>query len=154
MQIRIRPAALADLVAVIEIVQAAYTPYVSRIGREPAPMLDNYEVLISDGRVTVAERDDVVLGLVVLVPQPDALRLDNVAVAPDAQGGGVGKRLLRFADDAAIAAGYDFIKLYTNVAMVENIALYTRIGYVETHRANDSDLNRIYMRKDLRGSAT
>ena len=33
--------------------------------------------------------------------------------------------------------------------MTENIALYTRLGYVETHRGEEIGLMRVYMRKTL-----
>jgi ribosomal protein S18 acetylase RimI-like enzyme len=145
----LRPAIHGDLSAVQEIVRAAYIHYVARIGREPGPMLDDYVALIGEGRVHVAERDGVVQGILVLLPQDDAMLLDNVAVAPQAQGSGLGRLMLEFAERAASEAGYDAIKLYTNEAMTENIALYTRIGYVETHRVEEKGLRRVYMRKPL-----
>lgn len=110
-------------------------------------MLDNYIEMITEGRVYVAERDAIVLGILVLVPQTDALLLDNVAVAPEAQGSGIGRKMLEFAEKIAIDAGYDSIRLYTNEAMTENIALYTRFGYVETHRIEEKGLRRVYMSK-------
>ena len=39
----IRVASIGDLADVQAIVKAAYTPYIARIGREPGPMLDDYE---------------------------------------------------------------------------------------------------------------
>jgi ribosomal protein S18 acetylase RimI-like enzyme len=75
--------------------------------------------------------------------------LDNVAVAPDAQGSGLGRRMLEFAERVAAERGYGAIKLYTNEAMTENIALYRRIGYAETHRIEEKGLRRVYMRKPL-----
>jgi ribosomal protein S18 acetylase RimI-like enzyme len=145
----LRPATRDDLAAAKEIVRAAYSHYIVRIGRKPGPMLDDYAALIGDGRVHVAERHGVVQGLVVLIPQDDAMLLDNVAVAPDAQGSGLGRMMLEFAERAAVEAGYRAVKLYTNEAMAENIALYTRIGYEETHRVEENGLRRIYMRKRL-----
>ncbi|WP_348981010.1 GNAT family N-acetyltransferase [Bosea sp. 117] len=145
----LRAASRDDLRSVQEIVRAAYSHYIARIGREPGPMLDDYAALISEGRVQVAERDGVVQGFLVLVPQDDAMLLDNVAVSPEAQGSGLGRMMLEFAERAAVAAGYHAIKLYTNEAMTENVALYARIGYQETHRAEEKGLRRIYMRKTL-----
>ena len=52
---RIRPATPIDLEVVQQIVREAYTHYIARIGREPGPMLDDYSVLISEGRVCVIE---------------------------------------------------------------------------------------------------
>jgi ribosomal protein S18 acetylase RimI-like enzyme len=138
-----------DLPAVERVVQAAYAPYVSRIGREPGPMLDDYAALIAGGRVHVVVHDDVVKAILVLIPQVHTMLLDNVAVTPEAQGLGLGRTLLAFAEHAAVTAGYRSIELYTNEAMTENIALYTRIGYVETHRAVEKGLRRVYMTKPL-----
>ena len=112
-------------------------------------MLDDYAALIAEGRVQVAERDGVVQGVLVLIQQDDAMLLDNVAVAPAAQSSGLGRMMLEFAERAAVEAGYRAIKLYTNEAMTQNVALYTRIGYTETHRAEEKGLRRVYMRKPL-----
>ena len=83
---RIRPATPADLGAVEQIVRDAYGHYIARIGREPGPMLDDYGALISEGRVCVIERGGAVLGLPVLIPQADAMLLDNIAVSPSRRG--------------------------------------------------------------------
>ena len=112
-------------------------------------MSDDYASLIEAGRVRVAERDGAVLGVLVLIPERDAMLLDNVAVDPGAQGSGLGRRMLEHAEQAARGAGYRAIRLYTNEAMTENIGLYTRIGYAETHRAEEKGLRRVYMVKAL-----
>ncbi len=145
-----RLAGHADRLIIEAIVNAAYAPYVLRIGRKPAPMLDNYLALIEARRVHLLEEEGVVRGLVVLIPEKDGMLLDNVAVSPEAQGKGFGRMLLEFAEQVALDAGSASIRLYTNEAMTENIALYSRIGYVETHRAVEKGLRRIYMSKRLR----
>jgi ribosomal protein S18 acetylase RimI-like enzyme len=149
MEPAVRLAVPADRSAVEDLVRDAYAHYVARIGRKPGPMLDDYAGLIADQRVHVVAHDGMVKGILVLIPEADAMLLDNVAVAPSAQGSGVGRRLLAFAEHAAKDAGYRAIKLYTNEAMTENILLYTRIGYAETHRAEEKGLRRVYMVKQL-----
>jgi ribosomal protein S18 acetylase RimI-like enzyme len=144
-----RIAVLADRQAIEEIVRHAYSPYISRIGRQPGPMLDDYEVLISEGRVYVVELEGAIQGLLVLIPEQDAMLLDNVAVAPSAKGTGIGRSLLEYAEYSARAAGYRVIRLYTHETMTENIALYSRIGYAETHRAEENGLKRVFMAKHL-----
>lgn len=145
----IRSAIEADLSAVRQVVHDAYAPYVDRLERKPGPMLDNYALRISQGQVQVldSEVDGGVCGILVLLPQVDAMLLDNVAVTPAVQGKGFGKTLMSVAEDAARAAGYDRIRLYTNEAMTENIDLYTRLGFRETHRTTEKGLNRVYMEK-------
>lgn len=147
----IRAATPADLADVERIVKEAYTHYIARIGREPGPMLDDYDELIAQGRVRVIERDGAVLGILVLIPQADAMLLDNIAVSPQAQGLGLGRLLLEHAEEAARASGYRAVRLYTHEKMTENIALYTRIGYAETHRIEEKGLRRVYMLKPLDG---
>jgi len=142
-----RVATAQDRSAVEAIVTAAYSHYVPRIGRKPGPMLDDYGALIRDGRVYVTDRGGAVKGILVLIPEQDAMLLDNVAVAPDVQGSGVGRAMLEFAEQAAVHAGYRTIRLYTNEAMTENLELYAKIGYSETHRAEEKGLRRVYMAK-------
>lgn len=144
-----RLATYGDFQAVEEIARTAYAGYVPRIGSEPGPMLDDYRGLIEEGRVHVVEHGGVVQGILVLIPQSDAMLLDNVAVAPAAQGLGLGRRMLEFAERAAIASGFRWIRLYTNEVMTENIGLYSRIGYSETHRAEENGLRRVFMAKLL-----
>ncbi|MFL9873820.1 GNAT family N-acetyltransferase [Paraburkholderia megapolitana] len=144
-----RRAVPADRQAIEEIVRQAYSPYISRIGRPPGPMSDDYERLIDAGRVYVVEMEGTIQGILVLVPEPDAMLLDNVAVALSARGTGIGRRLLEYAEHSARAAGYRAIRLYTHETMTENIALYSRIGYTETHRAEEKGLKRVFMVKHL-----
>jgi ribosomal protein S18 acetylase RimI-like enzyme len=54
-----------------------------------------------------------------------------------------------FAERSARDAGYKSIRLYTHEKMTQNIALYSRIGYVETHRGEEKGLRRVYMIKAL-----
>jgi ribosomal protein S18 acetylase RimI-like enzyme len=75
--------------------------------------------------------------------------LDNVAVDPASQGKGYGQLLLEFAEQEARRQGFGVIQLYTNVLMTENIALYSHLGYVKAHRAEEKGYSRIYMEKRL-----
>lgn len=146
---RVRLAEAADLSSVEDIVRRAYTPFIGRIGREPGPMTDDYAVSIASGRVHVIDGDGSVQAILVLIPDDNAMLLDNIAVAPSAQKQGLGRKLLAYAEQGARQLGYRSIKLYTNEAMTENIDLYARIGYVETHRGEEAGFRRVYMTKDL-----
>jgi ribosomal protein S18 acetylase RimI-like enzyme len=146
----IRPARSGDRPAVEAIVEAAYGSYIARIGRKPGPMLDDYSALIQQGYVHVLEEKGVIQGFAVLIQQQDQMLLDNIAVSPDAQGRGYGRKLLEFGEQMTRDAGCGSMKLYTNEAMTENLSLYARIGYIETHRAEEKGLRRVYMRKLLR----
>ncbi|KAI0509533.1 acyl-CoA N-acyltransferase [Xylaria bambusicola] len=149
MQFTPRIASLADLTAVQNVVIDAYTPYVSSIGCKPGPLLDDYEALIRAGRVTVVDVNGAIKGILVLIPEEDAMLLDNVAVAASAQGLGLGRELIAYAEKSAKDVGFPVIRLYTHVAMTRNIEYYARIGYVETHRAEQNGLKRVFMAKSL-----
>jgi len=60
---------------------------------------------------------------------------------------------LVLAEEQALAAGFQRIRLYTNEHMVENIALYQRLGYQETGRESFGDTRVVHMAKSLAGSA-
>jgi GNAT superfamily N-acetyltransferase len=145
----IRPATIDDLPDVDAIVQSAYAPWVPRIGRKPAPMLDDYAALIARGHVHVLDAEPGIEGIIVLIPEPETMLLDNVAVRSGRQGLGYGRQLLAFAEHFARASGYRSVRLYTNALMTENIALYTRLGFRETHRGEEHGLHRVYMTRDL-----
>ena len=143
----IRPADAADLPAVQRIVQAAYAKYIARIGKPPGPMLDDYAALIRGHNVWVTGAP--ILGAIVLLPEPDHLLLDNVAVDPAAQGQGTGRALIEFAEAEARRRGYAEMRLYTHQTMVENIALYSRTGWSETGRAEQNGFARVFFRKQV-----
>ena len=119
----LRPANAADAQAVSALVDAAYGHYVERIGFPPRPMLDDYAQVIRDNRVTVAETEETIVGVIVLNADDEGFFIDNVAVHPSQHGRGVGKALLEFAEAEARRAGFDSIYLYTHEKMTENISL-------------------------------
>jgi ribosomal protein S18 acetylase RimI-like enzyme len=91
-----------------------------------------------------------IAGLVVLEDDGQgALLLDNIAVAPSAQGQGVGRRLIAFTESEARHRGCQQVRLYRHVLMVENIALYNRLGFRETGRVSEKGFDRVYMAKSL-----
>lgn len=147
--VRVRAATDADVPRLTELVQAAYGHYVERLGGPPRPMTDDYSEVVRSARVTVAERDGEIVGLVVLRISDEGFLVDNVAVDPSHQGEGVGRALLEHAEDAARRAGFDSIYLYTHERMSENLALYSRIGYVEYDRRVHGEARIVYLRKEL-----
>lgn len=146
---RIVPAAPGDAPAVAACVRAAYARYVERIGREPAPMTADYGRLIAAGEVWVIPAGEGVAGVLVLRPQPPALLVENVAVAPLHQGRGVGRALMAFAEERARAEGLAEVVLYTNERMTENLRFYPALGFTETGRATQDGFARVFYRKAL-----
>ncbi|WP_417742683.1 GNAT family N-acetyltransferase [Salipiger sp.] len=142
-------AVASDLAEIEAVVDAAYRPYVARMGQTPGPMHDDYAAHVAAGRLRILRDAHGVAGLLVLIPEGTHMLLDNVAIAPRAQGRGYGRLLLDCAEAEARRQGFAAIRLYTHVSMVENVAIYTKRGYDETHRAEENGLQRIYMEKPL-----
>ena len=146
----IRPAKAGDLDAVRACAEAAYVKYVERIGKEPAPMVADFASQIDQGLLFVADIEgEGVLGYVVCFTRGNHLHLENVAVRPEAQGRGLGRTLIAFAEAQARGQGLKAIELYTNTKMTENLALYPALGYHETGRRHEQCFDRVFFRKSL-----
>jgi ribosomal protein S18 acetylase RimI-like enzyme len=145
----LRTAEPDDAARLREIARAAYAKYVARIGREPMPMGADFAAEIAAGRVVAIDVDGAVAGYMVAWAEPDAYYIDNIAVDPARQGLGLGRKLIDGAVQAARQYGLGAIRLYTNAAMRENLAIYARIGFVETRRASEDGFDRVFMRWDL-----
>jgi ribosomal protein S18 acetylase RimI-like enzyme len=146
-ELPIRQAKLDDIPSMQRIVAAAYDTYLSRMDKPPAPMSRDLTPAVQIHQAWVV--GDPIVGLGILVPLENALQIENVAVDPTAQGRGVGRQLLTFAEQHARALGKEKLQLYTNEKMVENVAIYTRLGYLETDRRTEDGYSRIFMEKAL-----
>jgi len=145
----IRKAQLPDAVAMQCCVEAAYRPYVPRIGRPPGPMLDDYPEIVHQHQAFVAETRGQIVGVLVLIRKDNGILRDNVAVHPEHQGKGLGRRLIELAESEARDQGFAHLDLYTHERMTENIEMYKRLGYMEIERGIERGYQRVYMRKSL-----
>ena len=143
----IRSADGGDAPAVAGCVRAAYSKYVERIGKEPAPMRQDHAAAIEAGETYVLVEDGELVGTMNVRAQGDHLFIGSLAVRPDRQGEGIGKRLMAFAEGRAARADLQEIRLYTNEKMWENLAFYGRLGFEETHRKLDDGYRRVHLRK-------
>lgn len=142
-----RPARQEDVPAMARIARAAYAPYVAEIGFEPPPMVQDFPAAIGAGRAWVIGQP--VQGFVVAYATGDDWHIENVAVAPEAQGRGLGRALIAFAEAEGRARGHRRAVLYTNAAMRPNLTLYPRLGYARTGRRLEDGLDRVYFAKRL-----
>ena len=145
----IRPALPGDCAAVRACAEAAYAPYVERIGRKPAPMVADFAAQIAAGQVRVLVEDGEISGFAVFYPRGDHLHLENVAVHPSRRGRGHGQRLIAFVEQEAQRLELAAVELYTNEKMTENLLLYPRLGYQETGRWEDDGFRRVFFRKSF-----
>lgn len=149
MERAIRRARAGEEEAVLGCVLAAYARYVERIGREPAPMLADYAALIARGAVYLLPGETGPRGVIVMMPDTDGLFLENIAVHPDFQGRGLGRRLMAFFEASARRQHLAAVHLYTNEAMTENLGFYTGLGFREVARRTEDSYRRVFFRKEL-----
>ncbi len=129
-----RLASAADIGTVWALTEAAYASYTALLGSPPLPVTEDYRPRVGAGQVHLADLAGTVVGLLVLERHPDYAMIYSVAVLPDRQGEGHGLALLRLAESEARSWDVPELRLYTNVRMERNIALYAAVGFRETGR--------------------
>lgn len=143
-------ATASDAAAIATLIEAAYRHYIPIIGRTPRPMLDDHAARIAAGEHFVCRDGGHIVGVITLATgHPDALDIFNVAVHPDAQGRGLLRELLAFAEQQARQRGLSWLTLYTNVAMLKNRAIYTRLGFAETGEKDDGGYRVVHMQRPV-----
>ena len=145
----LRRATAADLPAIKAIIDAAYAKYLTRMDKQPAPMFRDYAPSVEDGTTWVAGSP--VMAVITLYPREGHLLVENIAIHPRAQGRGLGRALMEFAEQEAARSGFTRMALVTHEAMTENQAIYARLGYTEVDRRAEDGYRRIYMEKPLPG---
>jgi ribosomal protein S18 acetylase RimI-like enzyme len=149
-QPRLRRAHDNDVNAIHALVNAAYEGYTGLIGRTPIPMMTDYAAAVRERQVFVLVAGDQLVGVLDLDPRDDHLWLENVAVRPDQQRRGFGRRLLAHAETVARELALPEIRLLTNERYLDNIAMYERHGYRETHRRPHLGTDLVHFTKPLR----
>ncbi|TPJ24420.1 GNAT family N-acetyltransferase [Mesorhizobium sp. B2-8-3] len=144
-----RPAEPADAAAIKAVVREAYAKWVPVIGREPLPMRADYDKAIREHRFELAVENGRIIGLIETIARDDHIWIENVAVAPEAQGRSIGRKLLDSAERKAVEAGLRELRLLTNSAFVTNVSLYKRLGYAIDREEPFMNGTTVYMSKSL-----
>ena len=92
-------------------------------------MQADYERAVGANEFDLVERDGMLVALIETTATAEGLYIVIVAVAPDFQGQGLGRRLLALAEDKARDAGFARVTLRTNAAFAANVRLYLAAGY-------------------------
>ena len=124
-----RLATLADAPAIRALTREAYARWVPLIGREPLPMTADHARAVREHRIDLIETDGRLVALIEMIRHPDHLLIENLAVAPDCQGQGLGRALMAHADRVAASLGHRETRLYTNRAFAANLRFYAGLGY-------------------------
>lgn len=148
----ITKASVDDVPAIKNMVDSAYTKYIPRIGKPPAPMSEDYYSVVQTSPVFILkEKNDTSIGVIMFSWDDDAdtMKIKNLVIDPAAQGRGYGRVLMNYAEHFTLFHNLSSLELYTNVHMYENIHLYAKLGFSEEARRTEDGFERVYFRKDL-----
>ncbi|MER8372217.1 GNAT family N-acetyltransferase [Mesorhizobium sp. M1406] len=100
----------------------------------------------------VALNGDRIVGCIFALERLAELYVGKLAIAPDCQGQGIGRRLMQAVEDLARSHGKVAIELQTRIELTGNHAAFARLGFYETERTAHEGYDRptsITMRKVL-----
>lgn len=132
----------------------AFVAYVGRLGRTQSDdAYDWLEAAIERGDVFIARQAGALVGAVATTRRDDDLYIDQVAVAPERQGAGIGSWLLDNTERLARSRHTKALCLHTAEMMDDLLRLYRRHGFEEVRRGlpdHGKDAHvRVFMRKAL-----
>ena len=125
---KLRPARASDAPAARRVIVAAYAPWRAKLDDLPDVTEGLADDLAREGSV-VAEENGMLRGVLITDVAKDALQVQNIAVAPEAAGQGVGRALMARAEEMAADAGLPTLRLATHRDMGPTRAFYDRLGW-------------------------
>jgi len=140
----LRRAEARDSSELASCIDAAYSIYAETIDDLP-DVSGGIATAIERSRVWIAELGPRVAGGMVLVPHDSYLILENIAVRPECAGLGVGRALINQAEQDGVELGLTEIRISTHEDMPQNVAIYSRLGWIETGRSG----NKVHMSKKI-----
>ncbi len=102
-------------------------PYPLLLLADPAP--DLVAAYLREGACVVATVAQSVVGVYVLRPHAEVAEIKNIAVAPEWQGRGIGKRLVADAARRAVDMGAREITVGTGNSSLGQLAFYQKCGF-------------------------
>ncbi len=144
-----RRAAPTDAAAVRDLTRAAYAKWVPLIGREPKPMVADYEAAVRNHLVDLLFSNGELVALIEMIPDSDHLLIENIAVSPNHQRRGYGRTLMTHAETVAASLELAATRLYTNKRFDANVQFYQNLGYRIDHEEEFTAGVAVYMSKRL-----
>jgi len=141
-------------VAAERLLRNAFTTYVTKLGRRQTPnAYDWLPVAPAEGRVYGFWDGTSLNGVLITVRDSAGWTLEQVAVAPECQGSGIGSQLIGHVEVEARRHGVRHLYLDTAAMMTDLLRLYRRLDFEEQRRGlpehGRDGHERVYMRKRL-----
>ncbi len=152
-EIILAPISPADAGEVLTVQRAAFVSEALIYGDPDMPplvqTLEELQAELRDANGWVARIDGRLVGAIRTRESDGLLLIGRIAIAPDMQGRGIGRRLLAAAEENS---GASEAELFTGSLSEANIRLYERCGYTESSRIDEGDgTAQVFMRKRLHG---
>ena len=132
-EVRVRLATSDDSQAISDVLlssfganRESYTPE-AFVVVTPSP--EEIEGRFAEGPQWIAELDGRMVGTIGVTHEPEGIYIRSLGVAPDAQGRGVGRKLLDVIDEYAASQNAIRIFLYTTYFVPAAVKLYEKHGY-------------------------
>lgn len=94
------------------------------------PSLELIKKYLKEGRLYQVELKNEIVGVLLLWEiSSSVLEIKNIAVAQTHQGKGLGKQLLRFAEEKALQEEYSILRIATGNSSIAQLALYQKMGF-------------------------
>ncbi|WP_449407859.1 GNAT family N-acetyltransferase [Microbacterium maritypicum] len=150
-QIDIAPLTATDAGEVLTLQRAAFVSEALVYGSPDMPpltqTLPEVEAELRAGQGLGARIDGRLVGAIRYQESEGMLLIGRIAIAPDAQGEGIGRTLL---DAAERRSSAEVAELFTGSLSEANIRLYEKLGYSESTRVPQGDgTDQVFLRKPL-----
>ncbi|NYJ14818.1 N-acetylglutamate synthase-like GNAT family acetyltransferase [Rhizobium leguminosarum] len=119
----------------LALILAAFASMNGRIDPPSSALTLTAESLAEKARAEighVAVDEGKLVGCLFLRPEADCLYVGKLAVLPEVQGKGLGKRLLAIAEETAARLGLAALRLETRIELTDNHAVFAAWGFSRT----------------------
>lgn len=155
-EFKIRRATPADSEGISSLLHEGFAPFQSQYTKGAfeytTPGVDVIVERFAEGPIWVAVEDEVMIGTVSGLPEPDRFYVRSMAVKPGLQRGGIGQQLLETLEDFARQNGFRRLYLYTTFVLPAARHLYEKNGFYvlrETLPEEWFDMGGLEMEKEL-----
>ena len=136
-EIRIRPALADEAAAIVSLMHRAFAQYEGVLAPRSGAMDETMATVtarLRDESCLLALAGETPVGCVFYKPRGETIYFGRLAVLPERRGEGLARRLVAAVEAAAMAAGAAAVTLGVRIALPENVALFTALGYREISR--------------------
>jgi ribosomal protein S18 acetylase RimI-like enzyme len=134
---RLRLAEPGEAASVLAILLAAFAQYRGRLVPESGTFRETVATIarrLGEESCVVAERQGRILAALFYKNMGDHCYFSRLAVVPESRGEGLARRLIEHVEAAARAARLPAVALGVRIALPDNIAFFTKLGYREVGR--------------------